>query len=150
MEPESLYMPTGLPADDFINRLKKRITDDIGPLVGNTHSESTSTGKAMTDAYHHAQKIVKHHVNADENDILIFTGTGMTSALAKLQRILGLKVPEQAINYCIFSNGEYRSAGIFQMKTDRLFLLHIQNTIQIILHGLKPLPMWLFLNQHLI
>lgn len=87
--------------------IEKRISDEIGPMVGNTHSESSATGKAMTDAYHLAQKAVKHHVNADNNDILIFTGTGMTSAIAKLQRILGLKVPEQSINYCVFSHGEY-------------------------------------------
>ena len=37
--------------------IEKRISEDIGPMVGNTHSESTATGKAMTDAYHHAQKI---------------------------------------------------------------------------------------------
>ena len=29
----------------------------------------------MTDAYHLAQKIVKHHVNADDNDVLIFKGS---------------------------------------------------------------------------
>lgn len=89
--------------------IEKRITDEIGPMVGNTHSESSATGKAMTDAYHLAQKVVKRHVNADANDIMIFTGTGMTSALAKLQRILGLKVPEQAINYCVFTHGEYNT-----------------------------------------
>jgi len=87
--------------------IEKRIADDIGPMIGNTHSESTYTGKAMTDAYHMSQKIVKHHVNASDDDIMIFTGTGMTSAIAKLQRILGLKVPEQAINFCVFTNGEY-------------------------------------------
>jgi selenocysteine lyase/cysteine desulfurase len=86
--------------------IEDRLSKDIGPMVGNTHSESSATGKAMTDAYHLAQKIVKHHVNADDNDVLIFTGTGMTSALAKLQRILGLKIPEQAKNYCSFANGE--------------------------------------------
>jgi selenocysteine lyase/cysteine desulfurase len=87
--------------------IEKRLTDDIGPLIGNTHSESTSTGKAMTEAYHLAQRILKNHVNANDNDLLIFSGTGMTSAIAKLQRILGLKVPEQAIRYCTFTNGEY-------------------------------------------
>jgi selenocysteine lyase/cysteine desulfurase len=89
--------------------IEKRISEDIGPLVGNTHSESTATGKAMTEAYHHAQKIVKKHVNAGDDDILIFTGTGMTAAIAKLQRILGLKVPEQAINYCSRTDSEYKS-----------------------------------------
>ncbi len=71
--------------------IEKRIIEDIGPMVGNTHSESTATGKAMTDAYHFAQGIVKEHVNASDDDILIFTGTGMTSAIVKLQRILVLK-----------------------------------------------------------
>jgi len=108
--------------------IEKRITDDIGPLVGNTHSESTATGKAMTDAYHHAQKIVKKHVNADENDLLIFTGTGMTSAIAKLQRILGLKVPEQAINFCAFTQGEYgRCKDIPREKRPVVFLTHTEH-----------------------
>lgn len=84
--------------------IEARMSYDIGPMVGNTHSESSATGKAMTDAYHHAQKIVKHHVNANKDDVLLFTGTGMTSALAKLQRILGLKIPEQAKNYCAFAS----------------------------------------------
>lgn len=89
--------------------IEGRISESIGPMVGNTHSESSATGKAMTDAYHTAQKIVKRHVNANENDLLIFTGTGMTSAIAKLQRILGIKVPEQAVNYCVFTHGEYNN-----------------------------------------
>jgi selenocysteine lyase/cysteine desulfurase len=83
--------------------IEERISKVIGPMVGNTHSESTATGKAMTAAYHLAQKIVKHHVNADENDVLIFTGTGMTSAIVKLQRIIGFKVPEQAKKFCAVS-----------------------------------------------
>jgi len=108
--------------------IEKRIIDDIGPLVGNTHSESTATGKAMTDAYHLAQKIVKKHVNADENDILIFTGTGMTSAIAKLQRILGLKVPEQAINFCAFTHGEYgRCKDIPRENRPVVFLTHTEH-----------------------
>jgi len=108
--------------------IEKRLSDDIGPMVGNTHSESTATGKAMTDAYHLAQKIVKHHVNADENDILIFTGTGMTSAIAKLQRILGLKVPEQAINFCTFTNGEFNNCKDIPNKNRPVvFITHTEH-----------------------
>jgi selenocysteine lyase/cysteine desulfurase len=108
--------------------IEKRITEEIGPLVGNTHSESSATGKAMTDAYHMAQKIVKRHVNADDNDVLIFTGTGMTSALAKLQRILGLKVPEQAINYCVFTHGEYNACReIPNENRPVVFLTHAEH-----------------------
>jgi selenocysteine lyase/cysteine desulfurase len=108
--------------------VEQRMTSQIGPLVGNTHSESTSTGRAMTEAYHEAQKIVKHHVNAGENDILLFTGTGMTSALAKLQRILGLKVPEQSINFCPFTKGEYsRCRDIPNENRPVVFLTHTEH-----------------------
>lgn len=108
--------------------IEKRLADDIGPLIGNTHSESTTTGKAMTDAYHLSQKIVKHHVNADSDDILIFTGTGMTSAIAKLQRILGLKVPEQAINFCTFTNGEYHKCKDIPNKNRPVvFITHTEH-----------------------
>ena len=93
----------------FYGPIEKRFTDDIGPLIGNTHSESSATGIAMTRAYHHAQKIVKKHVNANDEDVLLFTGTGMTSAISKLQRLLGLKVPEQSLHYCAFDKGNYTS-----------------------------------------
>lgn len=108
--------------------IEKRLLDDIGPMIGNTHSESTTTGKAMTDAYHMSQKIVKRHVNANDDDILIFTGTGMTSALAKLQRILGLKVPEQAINFCTFTNGVYHKCkDIPNGNRPVVFLTHTEH-----------------------
>lgn len=108
--------------------IEKRLLDDVGPMIGNTHSESTSTGKAMTDAYHMSQKIVKHHVNANDEDILIFTGTGMTSAIAKLQRILGLKVPEQAINFCTFTNGEYNKCKDIPNKNKPVvFITHTEH-----------------------
>jgi len=108
--------------------IEKRISDDLGPLVGNTHSESSATGKAMTAAYHLSQKIVKKHVNANQDDILIFTGTGMTSAVAKLQRILGLKVPEQTVNYCVFGHGDYNTCrDIPNENRPVVFLTHAEH-----------------------
>ncbi len=108
--------------------IEDRLRNEIGPYVGNTHSESSATGRAMTEAYHMAQKIVKRHVNASENDLLLFTGTGMTSALAKLQRIMGLKVPEQAINYCVFTHGEYNSCrDIPNENRPVVFITHLEH-----------------------
>src|SRR5690606_21980590 len=40
-------------------------------------------------------------VNANENDVIITAGYGMTSVLAKFQRILGLKVPEKLMTACM-------------------------------------------------
>jgi selenocysteine lyase/cysteine desulfurase len=67
------------------------ITNEIGPFVANTHTETNTTGKSMTIAYKKAKEIIKKHINANDNDVLINYGTGMTAAINKLQRILNLK-----------------------------------------------------------
>ena len=72
------------------------LVHQFGPLVGNTHSESSHAGEAMTLAYKMAQQIIKKHVNANDQDIIITQGSGMTGAIAKLQRILGLQLPDKA------------------------------------------------------
>ncbi len=71
----------------------------FGPMVGNTHSEASETGVIMTNLYHEAKHIIKKHVNANSNDCLITEGSGMTGAVNKLQRILGLRIPEKAERY---------------------------------------------------
>ena len=74
--------------------IEEKIINQFGPFVANTHTETTVSGTAMTKAYHHARNIIKRHVNANQDDILITDGTGMTGVVNKFQRILGLKVPE--------------------------------------------------------
>jgi len=112
----------------FYDLIERRIMNDVGPLIGNTHSESSATGVAMTSAYHYAQKVVKKHVGAGEDDMILFTGTGMTSAIAKLQRILGLKVPEQAMKYCAFTSGKYHTCkDIPNRNRPVVFLTHTEH-----------------------
>ena len=74
--------------------IEEKILNDFGPFVANTHTETTVSGTAMTKAYHKAKQIIKTHVNANEDDVLIVSGNGMTGVVNKFQRILGLKVPE--------------------------------------------------------
>lgn len=74
--------------------IESKLMNQFGPFVANTHTETTVSGTAMTMAYHHARSIIKNHVNANTDDILITDGTGMTGVVNKFQRILGLKVPE--------------------------------------------------------
>ena len=66
----------------------------IGPMVANTHSFSSETGKASTYAYKHARQIIKEHVNANDNDVLVTAGSGMTGVLSRLQRVMGLRWPD--------------------------------------------------------
>ena len=74
--------------------IEEKLINKFGPFVANTHTETTVSGTAMTMAYNQAKHIIKKHVNANQDDVLINTGTGMTGAINKFQRILGLKVPE--------------------------------------------------------
>lgn len=79
--------------------IEELITHTFGPLLGNTHSESSLTGEAMTVAYKEAQRIIKNHCHAGPDDVIITQGSGMTGAIAKLQRLLGLHIPERVRPY---------------------------------------------------
>jgi selenocysteine lyase/cysteine desulfurase len=79
--------------------IEDTLRNRIMPLVANTHTETTVTGTAMTQAYHEAKHIIKNHVNATDEDVLIFAGSGMTGAINKLQRIMGIKYPEKPLQY---------------------------------------------------
>lgn len=71
--------------------IEDKFINDIGPFVANTHTETSESGTRMTHAYHYAQYMIKKHVNAGPNDVIINAGSGMTTVINKLQRILGLK-----------------------------------------------------------
>lgn len=79
--------------------IEERLQKDIMPLLANTHTETTVTGTAMTRAYEQAKHIIKQHVHAGPDDVLIFAGSGMTGAVNKLQRLLGLRIPERIMDY---------------------------------------------------
>ena len=74
--------------------IEDKLINVFGPYVANTHTETTVSGTAMTKAYQKAKHIIKDHVNSNDDDVLICCGSGMTEAINKFQRILGLKVPE--------------------------------------------------------
>ena len=72
----------------------------FGPLVANTHSESNGSGEAMTLAYQEAHRILKRHVNAGPRDVIITQGSGVTGVVNKLQRMMGLKIPDRLQPFC--------------------------------------------------
>jgi selenocysteine lyase/cysteine desulfurase len=75
------------------------IASEIMPFTANTHTQATHTGTLMTNAYENAKAIVKQHVHASGDDALVFCGSGTTGAVNKLQRILGLRMPERIRGY---------------------------------------------------
>ena len=75
--------------------IEEKMLHKFGPFVANTHTETSTSGAAMTLAYYEARKIIKRHINANDTDVLITVGSGMTGAINKFQRILGLKITER-------------------------------------------------------
>jgi selenocysteine lyase/cysteine desulfurase len=81
------------------NPIEECLQKEIMPFAGNTHTETTVTGTLMSRAYEEAKVIIKQHVHANSDDALVFCGSGMTGAVNKLQRLLGLKIPERIADY---------------------------------------------------
>ncbi len=74
--------------------IEKHLSEQLGAYMANTHTETSYTGKTMTRAYHRAREIIRRHLNAGDDYVLLQAGYGMTGAVNKLQRILGLRVHE--------------------------------------------------------
>jgi selenocysteine lyase/cysteine desulfurase/CRP-like cAMP-binding protein len=77
---------------DFIERF---IRDDVLPMYANTHTEASGTGAQTTRLREEAREIIRNSVGGSPADAVLFTGSGATSAIDKLIRVLGLRVPDQ-------------------------------------------------------
>lgn len=78
--------------------IEERFRKEVLPFLANTHTETNTSGKIMTMAYHQAQQLIKKHVNAGPDDRLIAAYTGMTGVVNKLQRMMGLRIHERYQN----------------------------------------------------
>ncbi|RHZ38268.1 hypothetical protein DYB26_003750 [Aphanomyces astaci] len=72
--------------EDFIQK-------DVMPQYANTHTTTSITGLQSTCFREEARQIIAQCVNADDDeDLVLFTGSGSTSAIHKLVQALGLHV----------------------------------------------------------
>jgi selenocysteine lyase/cysteine desulfurase len=77
--------------------IEEKIAGVFGPFVANTHTGSSETGNRMTQCYKYAHQLIKKHVNAGPNDLIITAGSGMTNVVSKLQRILSLRTSNKRV-----------------------------------------------------
>ncbi len=107
--------------------IEDKMKNTFGPFVANTHTETTETGTAMTLAYHNAQEVIKNHVNAHADDILIMAGTGMTGAISKLQRILGLKYTDQLKRHAALVQNYPMQIFLAEEDIPVVFITHMEH-----------------------
>lgn len=96
--------------------IEDKITNILGPFIGNPHTESDITAGITTDIYLQARQTIKKHVNASEDDVLISVGYGMTSAINKFLRILGLRITNDTYFNCTVNEEERPVVFISSME----------------------------------
>jgi len=69
------------------------IRDEVMPLYANTHTETSGTGLQTTSFREEARRLIRDAVGGGPDDLVIFTGSGATSAINKLVDILELRIP---------------------------------------------------------
>jgi selenocysteine lyase/cysteine desulfurase len=72
------------------------IRERVLPGYANTHTESSGTGLQTTVLREDARRIVRDAVGGDDDTVVVFCGSGATSAIDKMVGILGLRSPRYA------------------------------------------------------
>ena len=60
--------------------------------MANTHTEASFTGRFMTAHYEDAHHKVRRALNAHDDDVVLFTGSGATGAINKLIGVMGIRI----------------------------------------------------------
>ena len=69
------------------------IQDEVMPMYANTHTESSGTGLQTTRFREDARQIIHDAVGGEDEDVVIFCGSGATSAINKLVDVLNIRLP---------------------------------------------------------
>ncbi|MCB9704567.1 MAG: aminotransferase class V-fold PLP-dependent enzyme [Myxococcales bacterium] len=69
------------------------IREAVMPLYANTHSEVSGTGIQTSRYREDARRIIRDAVGGNDDDVVIFCGSGATAAINHLVEILNLRIP---------------------------------------------------------
>lgn len=86
---------------DYIasGRFHRAVEDELNarvlPMMANTHTETSWTGRYMTRLYERAFRRIGAYVNAAPDDVVLPVGAGSTGAVNRLIQVMGLRIPSQ-------------------------------------------------------
>ena len=84
------YTASGLPFRPIEEMLQKHVL----PFMSNTHSMSSYASEMITGFVEEAYSKVRRAMRGNDDDIVVFTGSGATGAVNKLISCLGIRLPE--------------------------------------------------------
>lgn len=86
------YTASGKP----LTFIEDYLREVVLPLYGNTHSETSETGRQTTHLREEARAFIRECLGGtDDAHAVIFCGSGSTGAVDKLIAILGLRIPSE-------------------------------------------------------
>jgi selenocysteine lyase/cysteine desulfurase len=101
--------------------------NNIREYYANSHTEDDFTGKTMTLLLREAESKVKDAVNAGENGKIIFTESGTTGGITRLQQILGVYVsPVAQERYHFFLESCLKRRKVYQPDCHDALLEYIE------------------------
>ena len=78
------YIASGQP----LGMIEDFIADKVLPYYANTHTEASYTGLHTSLLREEARHIIRASVNANDEDVVLFSGSGSTGAIDKINRLL--------------------------------------------------------------
>ncbi|XP_048585215.1 uncharacterized protein LOC5521527 isoform X3 [Nematostella vectensis] len=119
------YTASGRP----LRFIEDYIRDYVYPLYANTHTTTTTTSRQTTHFRHEAREIIKECVNATDDDVVIFTGSGTTGAIHKLIHALEMG-GDKAKTTVVFVGPFEHHSNILPWKESGAKIVRIRDTKQ--------------------
>ncbi|KAH6771323.1 hypothetical protein C2S52_016126 [Perilla frutescens var. hirtella] len=73
--------------------IENYISTNLLPFYGNSHTSESYVGYQTTKMMHEATNYVKKCLGGKEEDAIIFCGSGSTTAIKRLQEVMGIAIP---------------------------------------------------------
>jgi selenocysteine lyase/cysteine desulfurase len=73
-----------------LRQVESFVMENVLPYYANSHTEASYCGSTMTRMRSEARAVISEHVNADDECHTIFTGSGATSGLNRIVRLLDI------------------------------------------------------------
>jgi len=123
------YTASGRPLEFIENFMRTQVL----PLYGNTHSETSLCAQQSTKFREEARQIIKNSVNANDDDVLLFTGTGSTGAVHTLAENFDLHVEANRKNIVVIISAFEHHSNILPWQERGVEMVRIPTTHQGIL-----------------
>ncbi|CAF1394164.1 unnamed protein product [Rotaria magnacalcarata] len=103
---------------------------NVLPYYANTHSENGACALQTTKYREESRTMIKRYVNATDDDVVIFTGSGATAAINKLVDVLQLKNEAVRNQTVIFISTFEHHSNILPWKETGVEVIRIPNNKQ--------------------